>query len=191
MRASRIVAAPPKFIDTFRERDTRDELGIGVVRDALSDLMFPGTSTVQTRATYFLLVPWCYLRAEEYARRTSAARDTLDPYTRDREIRLVKPLEAGGDVVGLLGRDAKHGLEAAAQRHLLARVGNLGHPALRRLARESSIATWPELHGEERWPSSPIRTRSRSGATASPPPGTRICPPAHATQRAHVGPWLH
>ena len=52
-----------EFIDTFRERDTRDELGIGVVRDAFSDLMFPGTSTVQTRATYFLLVPWCYLKA--------------------------------------------------------------------------------------------------------------------------------
>ena len=34
-----------KFIDTFRERDTRDELGIGVVRDAFSDPMFPGTST--------------------------------------------------------------------------------------------------------------------------------------------------
>ena len=31
-----------EFIDTFRERDTRDELGIGVVRDAFSDLMFPG-----------------------------------------------------------------------------------------------------------------------------------------------------
>jgi len=25
--------------------------------------MFPGTSTVQTRAKYFLLVPWCYLKA--------------------------------------------------------------------------------------------------------------------------------
>jgi len=34
-----------------------------VVRDAFSDLMFPGTSTAQTRATYFLLVPWYYLKA--------------------------------------------------------------------------------------------------------------------------------
>jgi hypothetical protein len=41
-------------IDLFRERDTRDELGIGTVRDALSDVLFPGTSTIQTRARYFL-----------------------------------------------------------------------------------------------------------------------------------------
>ncbi len=94
-----------EFIDTFRERDTRDELGIGFVRDASSDLMFPGTSTVQTRAKYFLLVPWCYLKAVDYARRTSAARDKLDTFTRDREISLMRPLEAGGDVMGLLGHN--------------------------------------------------------------------------------------
>jgi hypothetical protein len=35
-------------IDQFREQETRDELGIGVIRDAFSDLFFPGTGTVQT-----------------------------------------------------------------------------------------------------------------------------------------------
>lgn len=35
-----------------------DELGIGAVRDAFADLFFPGTSTVQTRAKYFLIVPY-------------------------------------------------------------------------------------------------------------------------------------
>jgi len=34
-------------ISLFRERDTRDELGIGVIRDAFADLLFPGTSTIQ------------------------------------------------------------------------------------------------------------------------------------------------
>ena len=47
-------------ISLFRERDTRDELGIGVIRDAFADLLFPGTSTIQTRARYFLFVPWIY-----------------------------------------------------------------------------------------------------------------------------------
>lgn len=35
-----------------------DELGLGIIRDAFSDLFFPGTSTVQTRAKYFLIVPY-------------------------------------------------------------------------------------------------------------------------------------
>ncbi len=30
-------------IDLFSEQDTRDELGIGTVRDAFADLLFPGT----------------------------------------------------------------------------------------------------------------------------------------------------
>ncbi|MBR6081851.1 MAG: hypothetical protein IKP62_02870 [Salinivirgaceae bacterium] len=35
-----------------------DELGIGVVRDAFANYFFPGTSTIQTRAKYFLIVPY-------------------------------------------------------------------------------------------------------------------------------------
>ncbi|WP_455503271.1 DUF6361 family protein [Blautia sp.] len=35
-----------------------DELGIGIVRDAFSNYFFPGTSTIQTRAKYFLIVPY-------------------------------------------------------------------------------------------------------------------------------------
>jgi len=44
----------------LRDRDTRDDLGIAGVRDAFSELLFPGTSTIQTRAGYFLFVPWIY-----------------------------------------------------------------------------------------------------------------------------------
>jgi uncharacterized protein DUF6361 len=47
-------------VDLFREHDTRDELGVGSVRDAFADMLFPGTSTIMTRARYFLLVPWAY-----------------------------------------------------------------------------------------------------------------------------------
>ena len=53
------------MIRLFRERDTRDELGLGSVRDALANLLFPGTSTVQTRAKYMLFVPWIYLKHEK------------------------------------------------------------------------------------------------------------------------------
>lgn len=40
-----------------------DELGIGAVRDAFADCFFPGTSTVQTRAKYFLIVPYVLMEA--------------------------------------------------------------------------------------------------------------------------------
>src|SRR5208337_4723642 len=48
-------------IELFGERTTRDELGVGSIRDAFADLLFPGTSTIQTRVKYFLFVPWSYL----------------------------------------------------------------------------------------------------------------------------------
>lgn len=35
-----------------------DELGIGIVRDAIADVLFPGTSTLLTKARYFFLVPY-------------------------------------------------------------------------------------------------------------------------------------
>jgi hypothetical protein len=41
-----------------------DELGIGVVRDGFANILFPGTSTIQTRAKYFLLVPYIMMELE-------------------------------------------------------------------------------------------------------------------------------
>jgi hypothetical protein len=52
--------AARELIALFTHTEGRDELGVGQIRDALSDLLFPGTSTLQTRARYFLFVPWCY-----------------------------------------------------------------------------------------------------------------------------------
>lgn len=68
------------FIDQFRDQGTLDEIGIGTIRDAFADYFFPGTTTVQTRARYFLFVPWMYRRLEikvtpsaELARKLRAA----------------------------------------------------------------------------------------------------------------------
>lgn len=44
----------------LQEPGTIDELGLGTVRDALSNLLFPGTSVLYTRAKYLLFVPWIY-----------------------------------------------------------------------------------------------------------------------------------
>lgn len=45
-------------LDLLGEQGVLDELGIATIRDGFSDLLFPGTSTIQTRAKYFLIVPY-------------------------------------------------------------------------------------------------------------------------------------
>lgn len=46
------------LLDALRTPGAVDEIGIGIIRDGFADLFFPGTSTVQTRAKYFILVPF-------------------------------------------------------------------------------------------------------------------------------------
>jgi len=83
-------------IDLFHEKGTLDELGIGTVRDALADLLFPGISTIQTRVRYFLFVPWIYLDLER--RRVSGA--DAAAHARREEVRLLDALAAAQDARG-------------------------------------------------------------------------------------------
>lgn len=46
------------------EPGATDEIGIGTVRDAFANILFPGTSTIQTRAKYMFLVPYICLELE-------------------------------------------------------------------------------------------------------------------------------
>ena len=39
-----------QVLDLFKEQGTVDEMGLGSLRDALSEALFPGTSTIQTRS---------------------------------------------------------------------------------------------------------------------------------------------
>lgn len=47
-------------LDLLGEKGVLDELGIAPIRDSYSDLFFPGTSTIQTRAKYFFIVPYAF-----------------------------------------------------------------------------------------------------------------------------------
>lgn len=47
-------------LDLLGEKGVLDELGIAQIRDAYSNLFFPGTTTIQTRAKYFLIVPYAF-----------------------------------------------------------------------------------------------------------------------------------
>src|SRR5205085_1481129 len=80
-------------VDLFREKGTVDELGIGTIRDAIADLLFPGTSTIMTRAKYYLLVPWVYRRLEEREVKSSEAAHVA----KQDEITTIKALLAAGE----------------------------------------------------------------------------------------------
>jgi hypothetical protein len=74
------------------EAEPRDELGVGVLRDALAEAFFPGVTTLQTRAKYFLLVPRMYQEIEDAGSRVSAARRI-----RDLEAELLERLRGTGE----------------------------------------------------------------------------------------------
>ena len=45
----------------FQEQGAVDELGIGIIRDGFANFFFPGTSTIQTRAKYFFIIPYAMM----------------------------------------------------------------------------------------------------------------------------------
>jgi hypothetical protein len=89
-------------VDRFKETDTRDELGLGSIRDTFANLLFPGTSTIQTRARNFLFVPWMYCQLHE--KRVSA--DKVGARARKEEIQLRDALLKAEDTTGVLGKVA-------------------------------------------------------------------------------------
>src|SRR4051794_19103879 len=94
-------------IDLFRESGTVDELGIGVIRDVFADALFPGTSTIQTQAGYFLFVPWMYRELE----RLKVPSAKIERAARNAEIRLIQGLIDGGERSGVIGIDARNTLK--------------------------------------------------------------------------------
>ena len=86
-------------IDLFRETGTVDELGLSRVQFSIANLLFPGTSTIQTRACYFLLVPWMFLELE----RRKIASDKIATRARQLELSINRQLRSGQDTRGVFG----------------------------------------------------------------------------------------
>lgn len=86
---------------------TRDELGFGGIRDALSDQLFPGTSVIQTRLRYMLLLPRLFMGLEASVVRP---RDFADRARQD-ELKLNDCLATEE---GAFGRDSGHQLKRLA-----------------------------------------------------------------------------
>lgn len=86
----------------LQEQGAVDELGIGIVRDAFANRLFPGTSTVQTRAKYFLIVPYILKEAGDglYGDDVNKIIKRIDDVERDCGIKL---LESSHD--GVIGQN--------------------------------------------------------------------------------------
>lgn len=85
----------------FSDTESRDELGLGQIRDAYSDTLFPGTSVLLTRARYLLFIPWCFQAAQ--AARTPQA---ILKRGRNYERGLIPLLAQEPGIEGLIGKRA-------------------------------------------------------------------------------------
>ncbi len=115
-----------EIVALFADKGTLDELGIGQIRDAFSDCMFPGTSTIQTRARYLLFVPWLYQRAAK-----SSARGSVRRRGEGEERRFITTMKFANQSEGLIGRQAGvnvRTLPSAIYWSALARYGILTSP---------------------------------------------------------------
>ncbi len=94
-------------VDLFRETGTVDELGLSRVQFSIANLLFPGTSTIQTRACYFLLVPWMLLDLE----RRKVPSEKAVRRARQSELAINRHLLSGPDTDGVFGKLAGDSLK--------------------------------------------------------------------------------
>lgn len=88
-----------QIIHQLRQQDTIDELGIGSVRDSIANILFPGTTTIQTRAKYMLFVPWILNKMEE--KRVPSSK--ISHRVKQEEIKLCNKLLEMGITDGVIG----------------------------------------------------------------------------------------
>lgn len=110
------------LIDLFKQPEARDELGLGTVRDGLADILFPGTSTIQTRLRYMLFIPWIYREAQS---RKGSQFERIE-LARDLEFRLSISLQRGGETTGVIGSEAGRNLKRLASSVYWAGLQTLG-----------------------------------------------------------------
>ena len=135
-RAQRIMAL-------FQERESRDELGLGAIRNSIADHLFPGTSTIQTRLRYMLFIPWLFRMLEG----RDVPESQLRTEARALEIRLADALKRGGETNGVIGRDAGPRLQRLPSSVYWAGLGAWGI----RLFPGSTDSLFVSLRGLKRW----------------------------------------
>lgn len=171
------------IIRLFTDRESRDELGLGQIRDALGDGLFPGTSTLHTRARYMLFVPWIYQIAAR-AKDPSEEADRL-------ERKLISTVRESDDYAGLLGLQAGRALKTLPSSiywSMLRRFRILRDPSLTPrnvLTFAGTSRGFDELDG-----GAAERFHVWSTTMPAPPHGFPHTVPGGFTLRQHEAAWL-
>lgn len=111
-----------EVVDLFKEEGTVDELGIGSIRDAFADALFPGTSVLQTRLRYVLFIPWLMQDA------TKGNRSATEMSARfhENELQLIYALGQGEEKLGVIGNTARAKLKRMPSSMFWAAMGTWG-----------------------------------------------------------------
>lgn len=83
-----------------------DELGIGTIRDGFANILFPGTSTIQTRAKYLFIIPYICLELERGKK--LAPREFINALEQN-ELELIDVLAVNG-AEGVIGQRSRQTL---------------------------------------------------------------------------------
>lgn len=99
-----------KILHNLAQKTALDELGIGAIRDGFADIFFPGTSTIQTRAKYFVLIPYIF---RELLAGKHASKGSTQDFLEQRELELIQILidNSGNDSRGIIGQDSRMNLK--------------------------------------------------------------------------------
>lgn len=93
-----------ELVRALSEPTTLDSIGIGTIRDGFASILFPGTSTVHTRAVYLLLVPWAI---QSVAAASPKNNKQYDDKLRKIETSIIKALtDRNPRATGIIGKTA-------------------------------------------------------------------------------------
>lgn len=103
-----------ELLKVLGESGSLDELGVGIVRDSISDLLYPGTSVLHTRAKYYILIPELFKKAMKSGLTTSSEVRNLINTDQDRIARALRRAideETGTKAAGIIGGRSDRGVK--------------------------------------------------------------------------------
>lgn len=118
-----------ELVKLFGSPETTDDLGLGQLRDVISNSLFPGTSVLHAGARYMLLVPWSYITEHRGTKNPEELRKRSEESER-RLIGRFKELGVESYIGSDSGRNVKQ-LPSAAYWSALRRFGIVSHDAER------------------------------------------------------------
>ena len=107
-----------ELLKVLGESGSLDELGVGIVRDSISDILYPGTSVLHTRAKYYILIPELFKKAMKSGLTTGAEVRNLINTDQDRIARALRRAideETGTKAAGIIGGRSDRGVKINLQ----------------------------------------------------------------------------